>query len=90
MAQKEKLVETLSTWIAEIPEPPEDLQTSQPELSLRDQGLTSLGLLNFLVLIEDKLGVEWDPDTAWEHFESIESIADRMLEIYADSLDQIA
>jgi acyl carrier protein len=43
--------------------------------SLRDLGLDSLGLLNFLVEIEDTLAMQWDPETPAGTFRSLETIA---------------
>ena len=42
---------------------------------LRELGLDSIGLLNFLVALEDALGVEWDPSTPREAFRSLGAIA---------------
>lgn len=44
--------------------------------SLDHLGMDSLGMLNFMVAIEDELGIEWDEDrTNSETLKSLESIA---------------
>lgn len=55
-------------------------QSSQP---LKELGLESVGLLNFLVAIEDDLGIEWSLDVERQVFTSIDTIAG-----YLDGLDQ--
>lgn len=44
--------------------------------SIRNLGLDSLGMLTFLVAIEDEFGIEWDDRAPKEVLASFESMAD--------------
>lgn len=47
--------------------------------SLNSFGLDSIGLLNFMVAIEDEIGIEWDEDrTTSETLKSLASIAEHI------------
>ncbi len=47
--------------------------------SLNSFGLDSIGLLNFMVAIEDEIGIEWDEDrTTSETLKSLNSIAEHI------------
>lgn len=53
--------------------------------SLNSFGLDSIGLLNFMVAIEDEIGIEWDEDrTTPETLKSLNNIADHIENEFAD------
>ncbi len=52
-----------------------ELTAEQSAVPLRELGLDSVGLLTFLVAIEDALGFEWSADVPRDVFASIDTIA---------------
>lgn len=67
------LVELLREVAAE--EVPADLETSGPE-TIRALGLTSVRILEFLVEVEDRLGIEWGEELSPEIVGSFEAMAE--------------
>ncbi len=56
---------------------------------LNEQGLDSLALLNLLVAIEDRTGIEWSPDTPWETFTTSRRLAEFLIEHYGAEVDAL-
>lgn len=79
------LRERLTSIFVDVNEGRLPLTPEQFETPLQEVGLDSVGLLRFLVAIEDALGIEWSLDVPRHVFRSIASIAD-----YLDTQDQMA
>lgn len=73
----EELVLVLRDIAAE--ELPESFETSGPE-SIRRLGLTSVRILEFIVELEDRLGVEWDEGLEPQTLASFDAMAQFVLE----------
>ncbi len=76
---KERLIEIF----VEVNEGRLPLTLEQSGQPMKELGLESVGLLNFLVAIEDDLGIEWSLDVERQVFTSIDTIAG-----YLDGLNQ--
>lgn len=69
---------TLIALINDINEENINIKLEQSAIPLKDLGLDSVGLLSFLVAIEDELGIEWSLDVDKKVFTTIDSLADHL------------
>lgn len=61
-----------------------NLDRSDKNTPLRDLGIPSVTILNFLIGIEDSMGIEWPEDTPRESFKTINSIAEQLRPLIAN------
>jgi len=80
------LTNRLLTILARSSDGAVSIDPGEAERPLRELGITSVAILNFLVAIEDDLSMEWSPDQPRETFRSIASIAETLRDAYHVSL----
>ena len=78
----EKLVERLLNVLEKSTGGDIRVPLADAHRSLRELGVTSVAILNFLVAAEDELSFEWHPDQPRETFASIASIARALCDSY--------
>lgn len=79
--ETDAVVDTLVTLIREVaaPDLPASFETTGPE-SIRKLALTSVRILEFLVHVEDCLGIEWEEELDPTVVASFEAMAAYVLE----------
>ncbi|CCG87611.1 acyl carrier protein [Erwinia piriflorinigrans] len=77
-AKIEELKTTLIALVNEINDGNINIKAEQSAIPLKDLGLDSVGLLSFLVAIEDELGIEWSLDVDKKVFTTIDSLTNHL------------